>query len=140
MNDPTLLAGRILLATLYVVSATGKWGDITGLAATLAGKGFPIPDALALIAAAAELGGALAVAVGFRTRAAALGLIAYSALATLAFHAFWQMPAPEAQAQSIQFLKNLGLIGGLLLLSATGPGAYSVDAKRSRSLAPKVAV
>jgi putative oxidoreductase len=58
---------------------------------------------------------------------ASLGLIAYTALATLAFHAFWQLPAPEVQAQLTQLLKNVGLIGGFFVLSAVGAGAYGFD-------------
>jgi putative oxidoreductase len=138
MSDINLLVGRLLLVALYLVSATGKWDDLLGLAATLDGQGFPAPMVLAVIAATAELGGALAVALGFRTRSAALGLIAYTVLATLTFHAFWQLQAPEAQAQSIQFLKNLGLIGGFLLLSAVGPGAYGLDSWQHRQSVSKV--
>jgi len=51
---------------------------------------------------------------------------------TLVFHNFWAYQGAEAQLQTIQFLKNVSIGGGLLAIFAAGPGALSVDARRSR--------
>jgi putative oxidoreductase len=106
-------------------------GGLDGVAAAIANKGFPAPGALAAVAAAAELAGALTLAAGFRSRRAAVGLIAYTAIVTLAFHDFWaQSGAASAQAQIIHFLKNAGIIGGFLLVAGAGAGRLSLDAAR----------
>jgi len=44
-------------------------------------------------------------------------------------HHFWTMTGMEQYANMINFYKNISIIGGLLLLSATGPGKYSIDRK-----------
>jgi putative oxidoreductase len=46
------------------------------------------------------------------------------------FHNFWSAPAEAMQMQQIMFMKNLAIAGGLLALTAFGPGALSLDAKR----------
>ena len=59
-------------------------------------------------------------------------LIAFLVPVTLVFHDFWAYQGAEAQLQTIQFLKNVSIGGGLLAIFAAGPGALSVDARRSR--------
>lgn len=131
--DAALLAGRLLLVALYLVSAAGKWADLGGVVNALASQGLPLPSLLGPLAAAAELGGALLVVLGFRTRIAAAGLVAYSLLATLVFHDFWTLADPALRdGQFLHFMKNLGLIGGFLLLVGAGPGRFSLDARRTR--------
>jgi uncharacterized membrane protein YphA (DoxX/SURF4 family) len=64
---------------------------------------------------ATMVAGGVALALDVQPRLAALGLSAALIPTTLAGHAFWNEESPRAQgAQQIQFLKNLGLIGGLL--------------------------
>lgn len=127
MGDTSLLAGRLLLVVLYLVSGSGKWGDLTGTAATIAAKGFPVPFAFALIAACAEVLGSLAIVLGVVPRLAALGLAIYTLVTAFVFHAFWAMPdAAMAKMQSLHFLKNLGLAGGFLILAGAGSGRFAL--------------
>ena len=65
--------------------------------------------------------------VGWKARWAAFLLAAFTAIVTLFFHNFWAVPEAQKMMQQIQFLKNLALIGGLLLVMAFGPGRLSVD-------------
>lgn len=127
MADASLLAGRLLLVVLYLVSGSGKWGDLAGTVAIIAGKGFPMPFAFAVIAACAEILGSLAVVFGVLPRLAALGLAVYTLVTAFVFHAFWAMPdAAAAKMQSLHFLKNLGLAGGFLILAGAGPGRFAL--------------
>lgn len=90
------------------------------------------------LAIAAEIGGGLALLVGWQTRWAALGLVLFLIPTTLIFHHFWDLPEPEHAAQRIQFSKNLAVMGGLLGFAALGAGAISLDgwiAKRETELA-----
>lgn len=130
--DAALLVGRLCLAAIFLWSGLGKIGSLGGFAGMLANQGLPAPMVAALVAVVLEAGGAALVIVGFLTRAAAAGLILFTIAATLIAHDFWTFEEPERSMQQIQFMKNLGLIGGFLLLIGSGPGRFSLDAMRGR--------
>lgn len=134
MNDslqaPLSLAGRILLAVLFLASGLGKATGFAGTVAYIASKGLPLPEAGAAMACALELLGGLALIAGWKTRSAALGLAAFTAMAGILFHNFWASPAEQLVAQQVQFLKNVCIVGGLLTLAAWGGGPWSLDARR----------
>ncbi len=124
--------GRYLLAIIFVFSG---WGKITGFAGTtayMASKGMPMPQVLLPGAILVELGGGLALMLGWKARWAALAIFLFCIPTTLVFHNFWALPADQAQNQMIHFLKNLALMGGLLYVVAFGPGALSLDGLRRR--------
>lgn len=126
MSDASLLAGRLLMAVLYGVSGLGKWGNLSSTAETIAAKGFPLPLVCAVLAASAEVVGALAIITGAFPRLAAIGLAIHTLVTAFVFHAFWAMPeAVAAKMQSIHFLKNLGLAGGFLILAGAGAGRFA---------------
>lgn len=127
------LAGRLALGTIFIVSGAGKLAAWSGTAAFAASKG--VPELLLAGAVALELLGGASLALGYRTRWGALALLAFLVPVTLVFHAFWASPAAEVQLQSIQFLKNLAIAGGLAGVAAVGPGALSVDERRARRAA-----
>jgi putative oxidoreductase len=81
---------------------------------------------------AIELGCAAALILGIWTRWAAIILIAFTIAATLMFHQFWAVPAPQVQGQTVNFFKNLGLIGAFAMIAVFGAGPYSLDARRER--------
>jgi putative oxidoreductase len=137
MSNIALLLGRVALVTLYLESAVGKFGGLVGIADALAAKGYPATLLLAGLAAAGELAGALGVAFGLFTRVAALGLVVFTVFATVTFHDFWALEDPARAEQYMHFMKNLGLVGGLMILSAAGPGRFSLDAWRSRRGGPQ---
>ncbi|MBZ9741316.1 MULTISPECIES: DoxX family protein [unclassified Mesorhizobium] len=121
----TILIGRILLAVIFLLSGFGKLTAISGTAAYFGGLGLPVPTATAVIVGLIELLGGLAVLVGFQTRIAAWVLAVFTIATGLVAHTGW-----ADQMQMIQFLKNVAITGGFLLLASSGAGAYSIDAKR----------
>ena len=125
--------GRILLALIFVISG---WGKITGFAGSVAyasSKGLPFPQFLMPAAIVVELGGGLLLMLGWKARWVALAIFLFVIPTTLIFHDFWAAPPEQAQMQTIQFLKNLAIMGGLLYVIAFGAGSLSVDgAKRRR--------
>jgi len=126
--DWTLLVGRLALIALYATSAIGKFGALDQTASMIGSKGLPFPAALALVAAAAELIGALCIAVGYYTRVAAIGLVLYTIIVTIAFHGFWGLEGAARFGQYIHFMKNVGLAGAFIIIAGVGAGAYSLDA------------
>ena len=128
-NAVVILAGRILLAAVFLVSGYGKLVAFGATSAYFAKLGFPAADVMTVLAIAVELGGAILLIAGWRARWAALALIVFVVVATLAAHRFWEVDAAQVRNQTNHFLKNLALIGGLLYVAAFGPGRISVNQK-----------
>jgi putative oxidoreductase len=123
-----LLLGRLLLAAIFLWSGFGKLTNLGGFVQSLAHQGVPAPEVLGVVGACVEFFGGLAVAVGFRARWAALLMVAFTIAATLIAHRFWEVQDAAARAgQQVNFMKNVAIVGGFLLLSARGAGPISVD-------------
>ena len=121
------LAGRLLLAALFLVAGFGKLGAYAGTQAYMASKG--VPGTLLPLVVALELGGGALIVAGLWTRATALALAAFSVLAAAIFHANF-----ADQMQQILFLSDVAVAGGFLLLAANGAGAWSLDARRTKGV------
>lgn len=120
--DLTSLVGRVLLAALFIVFGFEKITGYAGSAQYM--EAYGLPGALLPLAIIAELGGGLAILFGVFSRWAALALAGFCIVTALVFHTAWS--GDGGQAQFINFMKNLALAGGLLLLAANGPGRYVV--------------
>jgi putative oxidoreductase len=114
------LAGRVLLAALFLITGLGKIGAFTATAGYMASLG--VPGALLPAVIATEVLGAIALIVGWQTRVTSFLLAGFTLLAALIFHNNF-----ADQVQMIMFLKNVSIAGGLLLLVANGPGPLSLD-------------
>jgi putative oxidoreductase len=127
IRDTAALVGRILLAVMFILSGFGKIGGFEGTVGYIASKGLPLPQVVAALTVALELGGGILLAIGWKARWVALAFAVFCLLAGLIFHNFWAVDAAQKMAQQINFLKNLSIAGGMLMVFAHGPGAYSVD-------------
>ena len=126
-----VLIGRILLALMFLLSGISKFAGLEGTAGYIASKGLPLPQLLAIGTAALEVVGALLLIVGWQARWAALALAAFTLLATVLFHNFWAMPAEQQMVQQLMFMKNLSVVGGLLVVFGLGAGTLSLDQRRA---------
>jgi len=126
-KDWAALLGRILLAGIFVISGFGKITGFEGTADQIASKGLPLPQVLTAIAILIEFVGGLAIVAGWKTRWAALAFIVFMIVITPIFHGYWAAPPDQVMDQQINFMKNVSILGGSLLLFAFGPGRYSVD-------------
>ena len=131
-DDMALLIGRCGFASLFIPDGIDKLLNFGHFTQSLVPH-LPYPTVWAVLGVVADLGGALAVLVGFEVRWTSLILAAFIAMASALSHRYWLMTdAAQHRAQEAQFYKNLALIGGLLFLHVAGAGAYSVDAWRRR--------
>ena len=128
-QDKVLLAARLLAAPLFFYSGIGKILAFGVTASRLPGGEGGFGSFLAAGSIMIELGASLALVLGIYTRCAAITLIVFTILATLMFHNFWASPPAQVTAQTVQFLKNLELIGLFAMIAAFGPGAYSLRKK-----------
>jgi putative oxidoreductase len=121
------LPGRLLFAIVFVLSAFSNFGGKAIAAA--AAHGVPAAHLLVPLAGVLALVGGLLVAIGFATRLGALLLVAFLVPVTLSMHDFWKVADPAArQMQLINFMKNVSMLGGALVIFAFGASALSVDA------------
>jgi len=126
-KDLAALAGRILLALMFVWAGIGKITGYDGTAGWMASAGMPMVGVLLPLAIVVELGGGLALIIGWKARWAALALAVFTLVASLIFHNYWTMTGAAVMTNMLFFYKNLAAIGGMLMVFAFGPGRFSVD-------------
>ncbi|HUQ25939.1 MAG TPA: DoxX family protein [Burkholderiales bacterium] len=114
------LVGRLLIAALFVVSGIWKITHFSTTAAYFVRVGMPVGEAAAVLAILIELGGGLLLAIGWRQRWVALFLAVFVVIATALAHRFWEVDPARFFGEMNNFLKNLAIIGGLLILSSRG--------------------
>jgi putative oxidoreductase len=131
LQNSAALAGRILLALIFIISGFGKITGYAGTAGYMASKGLPMVDVLLPLTILVELGGGLLIVIGWNARWAAAAIFLYVIPVTLVFHNPAGLAPAEAQQQMINLLKNVSIMGGMLGLFAFGPGGFSLDAKKS---------
>jgi putative oxidoreductase len=128
LSNLAATAGRIALALIFILSGLGKLAALGATKTYIQSTGLPLPEVALSGAIAIELLGGLALAVGLRTRLAALVLAGFSILTAMVFHTQF-----ADQNQMIHFLKNVAIAGGLLQVAALGATAFSLDRVMTRS-------
>lgn len=125
LSEFSELAGRLLLAAIFLITGLGKIGAYAATAGYMESAG--IPGELLPAVIAFEVLAAIALVVGWKTRLTALLLAGFTLLSGLVFHSNF-----ADQIQMVMFLKNVAIAGGLLLLVANGAGALSLDRRFGR--------
>src|SRR5580658_1932050 len=114
------LIGRILMSAVFLISGFFKVAGYSQVVGYAAAKGLPLAGVAIACAAAVELLGGIAILIGFKTRIVPWVLFLYLVPATMIFHNFWALQGMEQQDNMIHFMKNLAIMGGLLILAANG--------------------
>jgi putative oxidoreductase len=133
LQNPLALAGRLLMAVLFLPAGIAKLTGFAGTVGYISSVGLPMAQVGAALAVVVEIVGAIALIAGFGARAAAIVLAVFTLLASFFFHAYWAVPAEHQMIQQLLFFKNVAVVGGLLSIAAWGAGAWSVDARRGRA-------
>ena len=125
--------GRALLAAIFLASAiTNHIPKFAEVATQLEAKQIPEPKIAHGVAIACMLIGGVSVLIGFKARIGALLLALFLGAATYYFHDFWNLAAdaPDRMNQMMHFMKNVTILGGLLIILANGAGAGAVDRQK----------
>ena len=131
--DFLLLVGRTLLAWVFVGVAYGAVNNIDGSLAYFTSLKLAAPHAFAYSALAIEIVLAVCLILGIGTRYAAMLAVVFLVVATALGHRYWEYPAgPQQIGQYNNFLKNISIMGGALLIFVTGGGRFSLDRKLAR--------
>lgn len=120
------LLGRIMLALIFILAGVGKIMDPAGTAGYMTAMG--VPATLLWPTVALEIAAGLALIVGYKVPVFAFALAIFSISAAVLFHSDF-----GDKMQTILFMKNIALAGGLLLLSVSGTTAYSLDSKKKNT-------
>jgi putative oxidoreductase len=124
--------GRLLFTAIFIASTPGHFAQ--GTVAYAAAHGVPFPSVLVPLSGLLALAGTLSIVLGFRARIGALLLLLFLIPVSLMMHDFWNLTDPQMQMQHrIQFMKNVSLMGGTLLIAYFGAGPLSLDARAGRA-------
>ena len=123
------LPGRLLMCVLFLISGFGKLDAVGATQGYM--KAFGVPAVLIWPAATLEIVGGVLILLGLFTRPVAVVLAGWCLLTAIIFHA-----AFSDQNQMINFLKNLAMAGGFILLARHGARTLAVDGLLSRRLRP----
>ena len=113
-------AARLMLSALFIMGGLGKLADVSGFAGYIAMGG--LPGFLAWPAILFEIAVGVSMILGFQTRIMALLAAGFCIVTALLYHNNF-----ADQAQMINFLKNVGLAGGFLMVFAHGPGKLALS-------------
>lgn len=127
----TGVLGRIMLAAIFLLSAVGnKIPNFMDTADSMAVEGVPLAPVMLAGAIVFLIVGSLSIILGYKIRAGATLLLIFLITATYFFHDFWTFDGTEARMQQIQFMKNIALMGAMLMIIARGAGTHSLDSRR----------
>lgn len=120
---------RLLISAIFVQGALGKIMGWSGQASYIQSHQLPalLVPAMLGMALLIEVGGVLCLLVGWNARAAAFVMFLYLGIVSVLLHNFWAVQGASGGGMQTQFLKNIGIMGGLLMLAASGPGKWSLD-------------
>lgn len=134
MLNAAYTVGRVFVPIIFIVSGVQKVMNVAGTAKMLADANVPVPEAivpylqgipkyeaLTYLTAAVEIICGLMIMVGIAARWGALVLFVFTAAATFYFHNFWHMTGEAAAQNQVHALKNLSIMGALLLIVSGGP-------------------
>jgi len=125
-NDALILIARILLMALFISTGWEKLTNFAGTIGYMETVKAPTPKIAAAIAVFMEFFVGLAIILGILVRPLALAFAVFTLGTALLGHRFWTMEGALRHENKVNFLKNMSIIGGLLLLAVTGPGRFAV--------------
>ena len=126
LTNSVELGARVFIGIPFLLSGLGKLAAYGATAGYMASQG--VPGFLLPLVIATEVGGALAIMLGWHTRIAAFLLGGFTMLTAFVFHTHF-----ADQTQMIMFMKNVAIAGAYMLLVIQGAGAYSLDQRFGRA-------
>ena len=126
MEKVTQLIARLMLAHIFLIAGLQKIGGYEGTQGYMESAG--LPGMLLPLVILVEVGGSLAIMIGWQTKLAAIALAIFTLASAALFHTNF-----SDQMQVIMFMKNIAIAGGLMLLAVYGAGGYSVNNRRIKS-------
>ena len=125
MKNYLPLASRTCLCLIFLKAGISHILDFNSTVEMMSQQGLPLANILLFFTVIFQLLGGLSLLLGYKVQIGSILLIIFLIPATIIFHNPW-LNAEEINS----FLKNIGLIGGLLMIIYSGAGAFSFDARQ----------
>lgn len=116
-----ITTGRVLLALYFLLPGILKFVAVPMNIGLMSAHGIPNPAPLLFVAGVAQVAGALLLMTGRFVRFNALGLVAYILVINVMLHDFWNFSGVQGAHELQNFIKNLGILAGLLVLAGLSP-------------------
>jgi putative oxidoreductase len=123
----SVFVGRLCIGSLYVWAAIAKLANWKGTVTYMKSKQLPLTFLLLPMAVLMQLSGGALIALGYYTRIGALILICFTIPAAIKMHNFWNVSGEMRTIEKTLFMKDVAIVGALLILLAFGPGHFSFD-------------
>ncbi|MBF7684294.1 DoxX family protein [Acinetobacter sp. B10A] len=127
LKSVVLLLARILLVFLFIKFGIPKLLGFSGTVGYMASLNVPFPSLATAVAVIMEVFVAGLIVLGFYTRPLALALALFTLATAIIGHPYWNMTGDQVMPNTMNFYKNMSIMGGFLLLMVTGPGVISLD-------------
>ena len=124
MSTGVILIGRFLLGLYFLLPGLMKFADPDRHLALMATHGMENAGPLLWIAGIANVVGGVLLMSGRYVRLTALGCVAYILLVNFLLHNFWNFEGLKAGHELQNFIKNLGILAGLLVLAGYAPNRW----------------
>jgi putative oxidoreductase len=121
------LVARWLVSAEFLIAVNGKISGWSGQTAYMASHGMTFITPLLAAALVIEALGSICLILGVRARTAAAVMFVYLGIVSVRLHDFWNQSGMAAGVGMTQFFKNLGMMGGLLMIAVYGPGRWALD-------------
>jgi putative oxidoreductase len=125
LNDLLLLVARIFISSLFIWAGAAKAIHWKGSAEHMQFK--KLPKSLLPAAILLQIVGGLSVLLGFEARIGALLLIVFVIPSAFKMHDFWNSQGDEKMTQKTLFMKDMAVLGGLLVFLVTGAGSFAFN-------------
>jgi len=130
-----LLLGRLLMGSYFILPGLMKISNYQGTTEYMLAHNVPATAILLPITIVLQIALGLAVILGFKGKFAAFILAGLTLVICIYMHNFWTMEEGVARAHEMQnFVKNMAIMGGLLIISALGTGKFSLDNRKSNQV------
>lgn len=127
LEDACLLAGRFLLGLYFILPGISKITGYAGMVEYMSAHNVPMISVLLPLTIILQIGLGLALIVGFKGKIAAFLLAGLTLVISIYMHNFWGMEEGTVRAHETQnFIKNMAIMAGLLMVSALGTGKLSM--------------
>jgi putative oxidoreductase len=119
IDTRVFLSARLLMAAIFVLSGVRKALAFAGTAGYFAKLGLPMPEVVTALVILIEVGGGLMLIAGWQLKPVALAMAVFTLATAFLGHAFWAASPEQFGAQLNNFMKNVAMVGGFVLLAGT---------------------
>ena len=128
LNNSFAFVARLLLAFIFLQAGVRQIIGFQGVSAMMTATGFPIAEAFLVAAITLDIVGGLMLVTNWNAKYAELSLAIYTFALAVIVHGFWNffsVPTAEFNNQYGHFMKNLSIVGGLLVVASQSKSAKS---------------